>query len=148
MAPSDTVTKVRRPLVVASVAVFAALLLSSCTEQQLELVDRINASRTEHGLATLIPHPAAMAKAQAWAETMAADGDLRHSELSDGLTDDWLVIGENVGFSGDIPTVHQAFLDSAGHRANILDERFNRVGTGYAESDDGRIWVAQVFVEY
>ena len=138
----------RRPRIVAVVAVLAALLLSSCTEQQLDLVDRINASRTEHELATLIPHPAAMAKAQAWAETMAADGDLRHSELSDGLTDDWLVIGENVGYSSDIPTVHQAFLDSAGHRANILDERFNWVGTGYAESDDGRIWVAQVFVKY
>jgi uncharacterized protein YkwD len=129
-------------------ALALALLLTGCTEQQIELIDRINASRAEHGLPALTPHPSAMAKAQAWAETMAADGELRHSELSDGITGEWLTIGENVGFSGDIPTVHQAFLDSESHRANILDERFNWVGTGYAEGDDGRIWVAQVFVQY
>ncbi len=138
----------QRPRLVVVLALFVALVLTSCTEQQLELVDRINATRAEHGLAALTPHPAAMAKAQAWAETMAADADLRHSELSDGITGDWIVIGENVGYSGDIPTVHQAFLDSDGHRANILDERFNWVGTGFAEGDDGRIWVAQVFVKY
>lgn len=76
------------------------------------------------------------------------DGNLRHSELSDGVIGDWLVIGENVGYSGDIATVHQAFLESEGHRANILDPRFNWIGTGYAEGSDGRIWVSQVFVQY
>ena len=148
MALPTVVTNVRRPRVVAIAAILGVLLLTSCTEQQLELVEHINTTRSEHGLPSLIPHPVAMDNAQAWAETMATDGELRHSELSDGITGDWLVIGENVGYSGDIPTVHQAFLDSAAHRANILDERFNRVGTGYAEGDDGRIWVAQVFVKY
>ena len=138
----------RRSLVIAMAATIGALLLAGCTEQQLELIDRINATRTENGLPALYPHPAALAKAQVWAETMAAEGELRHSELTDGITGDWKLIGENVGYSGDIATVHQAFLDSPGHRANILDERFNWVGTGYAESDDGRIWVAQVFVQY
>lgn len=148
MVSSNMFARLRRPRFVAAVAVAAALLLTGCTEQQLELVDRINATRAEYGLPGLVPHPAVMAKAQAWAETMATDGELRHSELSDGITGDWLVIGENVGYSGDIPTVHQAFLDSPNHRANILDERFNWVGTGYAESEDGRIWVTQVFVQY
>ena len=148
MGGSTVVANRLRPRFVAAFAVVAALLLTGCTEQQLELIDRINATRAEHGLPALKPHPSPMAKAQAWAETMAADGDLRHSELSDGITGEWKVIGENVGYSGDIPTVHQAFLDSPGHRANILDERFNWVGTGYAEGPDGRIWVAQVFVQY
>lgn len=147
MSGIDT-SQARRPVVVAIVAVVAALLLTSCTEQQLEIIDRVNATRAEHGLDPLTPHPSAMAKAQAWAETMAADQDLRHSDLRDGIVGDWLVIGENVGYSGDIATVHQAFLDSPGHRANILDERFNWVGAGYAESSDGRIWVSQVFVQY
>ena len=89
-----------------------------------------------------------MNKAQAWAELMAAEDDLKHSNLSDGITGDWLVIGENVGYSSDIATVHQAFLDSPSHRANIVDARFNWVGTGYAVGPDGRIWVSQVFVQY
>lgn len=137
-----------RRLLAAAVGLVAVLVLTACTEQQVELIERINATRAEHGLPELMPHPSAMAKAQAWAETMAADENLRHSTLSDGITGEWQVIGENVGYSGDIATVHQAFMDSPGHRANILDDRFNWVGTGYAEGDDGRIWVTQVFVKY
>ncbi|MFQ5558651.1 MAG: CAP domain-containing protein [Acidimicrobiales bacterium] len=132
----------------ALVAMAAALLLAACSEQQIELLDRINATRAENGLTELYAHPAAMSKAQAWAETMATEGVLRHSDLSEGITGDWRRIGENVGFSSDIATVHQAFLDSAPHRANIVDAGFTHVGTGYAESADGRIWVVQVFVEY
>jgi uncharacterized protein YkwD len=148
MSASRTLHRARRPLIVTVLTIIVALLLTSCTEQQIDLMDRVNATRVENNLPALTPHPSAMAKAQAWAETMAADGNLRHSELSDGVTGDWLVIGENVGYSGDIATVHQAFLDSPGHRANILDARFNWIGTGYAEGADGRIWVSQVFVQY
>ena len=42
-------------------------------------------------------------------------------------------------------TLYEAFMDSAGHRANILERRFRRVGIGvYAHG--GFLWVTMIFV--
>ena len=55
------------------------------------------------------------------------------------------VAGENVGAGLSMRTLYEAFMDSDGHRDNILERRFRRVGIGvYAH--DGFLWVTMIFV--
>ena len=68
-------------------------------------------------------------KADAWAVQMRDQCRIRHSRLSDGAPAGWRKLGENVGRGGSIAQVHRAYMNSSGHRRNILDRSFNQVGT-------------------
>jgi uncharacterized protein YkwD len=124
------------------------LLLAACTPEQQHTIDLVNASRSTAGLPTLLPRGDAIDKAQAWAEHMAANGAIGHSDLPAGMINDWKALGENVGVGPSIDAVQEAFLASPAHRANILDPRYNSLGTGVAVGADGRTYVVQVFAQY
>jgi hypothetical protein len=124
------------------------LLFAACTPEQQHTMDLVNANRTEAGVVTLLPRSDAIAKAQAWAEHMAAQGAISHSSVADGMIDDWKMLGENVGVGPSMDAVEAAFMASPVHRSNILDPRFNSLGTGVAVGADGRTYVVQVFAQY
>jgi uncharacterized protein YkwD len=124
------------------------LLLTGCTPEQQAVFDKVNASRAQAGMGALLPSPDAMNKAQAWADHIAQSGALAHSTLAAGMPEGWTKLGENVGRGPSIDAVYQGFLDSPGHRANLLDPTFNWVGTGVAISPDGTVVVVQVFARY
>jgi uncharacterized protein YkwD len=79
---------------------------------------------------------------------MARRGYLFHTDnpervYLDGKT--WHVWGENVGVTGGgLADLEQAFMASAPHRANILDQRFRRVAIGVVRAD-GLVWVTVFF---
>ncbi|MEZ5381768.1 MAG: CAP domain-containing protein [Microthrixaceae bacterium] len=55
--------------------------------------------------------------------------------------------GENVGYSSSMTKVHDAFMASSGHQANILKTSYDKVGVGVATGRcDGRnaVYEAQV----
>jgi uncharacterized protein YkwD len=56
----------------------------------------------------------------------------------------WSVLGENVGVGGDVESLHQAFMNSPAHKANILYSSFRHVGIGVLKKD-GRLWVTVIF---
>jgi uncharacterized protein YkwD len=59
---------------------------------------------------------------------------------------DWSTWGENVGITtGSVSDLQQAFMQSPGHRANILNQRFRRVALGTYRDDDGYLWVTVFF---
>lgn len=107
-----------------------------------------NRAREDHGVGTLLPSPHAAAKAQAWAETLASEGHLRHSDLHVGMPEGFRKLGENVGRGPEVGAIHQAFLDSTAHRANLLDPDYRWIGTGAARSADGVLYVAVVLAAY
>ena len=55
-------------------------------------------------------------------------------------------LGENVGYGPSIATIESAYMNSPGHRANILASKWNGVGTGYATNGD-RVYTVQVFIK-
>ena len=124
------------------------LALTACTPEQTASYDRVNAIRAENGLNTLLPSPHAMAKAQAWAERLAATGRLEHSDLWADMPEGGVAIAENVGMGATVDSVDDAFLGSPRHRGNLLDPRWNWVGTGVARSANGMVFVVQVFATY
>ena len=63
----------------------------------------------------------------------------------------WCGAAENVGRSGNGGTlgdVHNAFLNSPPHRANMLFPGWNSAATGIATAADGTVYVVQVFLQY
>jgi peptidoglycan hydrolase-like protein with peptidoglycan-binding domain len=75
---------------------------------------------------------------------MASKNSLYHNPNLTSDVKNWRWVGENVGYGGDSRSLHQAFMNSAPHRANILDRDFTEVGIGVVVRA-GRVWVAEVF---
>jgi uncharacterized protein YkwD len=108
------------------------------------LTARLNGARSDQGLPSLATRSDLVAVARAQATRMADSGTLYHNpNLTTDVTN-WRWIGENVGYGPDVQTVHVAFMNSDGHRANILDTDYTEVGVGVVERGD-RVWVAEVF---
>ncbi len=131
---------------VLAAAVSFALLAAGCRSRQQDAVAAaLNADRAAHHLARLQPSDVLDLKAQAWAEKLARDGQLQHSNLAAGVSGCWKRLAENVGYGSDVASVQLQFMDSAEHRANLLDPGFDLVGVGSARSADGRYWTVQLF---
>lgn len=130
-------------------ALLTALLLSACTPEQNEAYGYVNDSRAAHTLAGLGWHGDLGAKAQAHAEQMAQRGTIYHSSLTSDIpsTVCWRSLGENVGVGGSIKQVHDAYMRSPGHKANILKGVYTHVGTGVAKGKDGRVYTVHVFLQ-
>ncbi|HET6663228.1 MAG TPA: CAP domain-containing protein [Acidimicrobiales bacterium] len=136
----------------AALVVSASLFLAGClTPQQQTVLDEMNVDRQANGRVALGAHDVAVAKAQAWADKIARDGGLSHSNLADGLGGlCWRGIGENGGYGGSIASVEDGYMNSPGHRANILNTAWDVVGVGHAPGTvSGRsvVFTVQVFVD-
>jgi hypothetical protein len=57
----------------------------------------------------------------------------------------WSKLGENVGRGGNVSSLHQAFLDSPSHKANMLGD-YNYVGIG-TDTSEGILYVTVVFMK-
>ena len=89
----------------------------------------INNSRAQAGLPALRENVKLDIKADGWARTLRDACRIWHSNLADGAPTEWRKLGENVGMGGSIGQIHTAYMNSPGHRANILDPAYNQVGT-------------------
>jgi uncharacterized protein YkwD len=132
------------PRKVRPVVLSEEMALSSSSEEQLLALH--NQARNSAGRAPLELDPALSAYAQGWAETMAADGEMKHSKLTFFRGSGYRDAAENVAFNQRSTTrVTQSWLDSTGHRRNILHRSFYHVGFGVAQDTDGRPYWCAVF---
>ena len=111
---------------------------------QITVRGQINASRAAQGLNGLAMNRTLAAKAQNWAQHLASIRRLEHSNLTSGVPSNWQALAENVGYYSNLGGMHQMFMDSPGHRANILGQ-YNSVGTGVAHTG-GYVYVVHVFM--
>ncbi|MFV2001074.1 MAG: CAP domain-containing protein [Acidimicrobiia bacterium] len=125
------------------VAAFATPALAGA---EGEFVSKINASRAAAGKAPLEVYWDLVDDARAQSAAMAAKGSIFHNPNLAGVTSGWESLAENVGVGLDVDSLHQGFMNSAGHRANILGD-FNYVGVGVTVDDAGLMWVTVVFMK-
>ena len=111
-----------------------------------DALNLLNRDRTSRGLPALPVRADAQAKAQAWAEKLAADGRLSHSNLGQGLTGCYSGVGENVAMASSVSQAEQLLMDDPPHRANILATKWTAAGVGVARTSGGGYMVVQVFV--
>lgn len=124
-----------------------ALGLAACmSAEQTRAVDAMNKDRRAHGRTTLPTHDALNQKAQAWAEKIARDDRLSHSNLAQGLPGCYRSAGENVGYDTSVEAVQAGYMRSPDHRKNVLDRKWTHVGVGAARNG-GRWFTVQVFLQ-
>jgi hypothetical protein len=108
----------------------------------------INATRSANGLAPLSVDGGLRSHARNHTQDMIDAGDIYHSsssELQAAGGSGWSKIGENVGRGGSVGSLHNAFMNSPGHKANILGD-YNYVGIGTGTSN-GVLYVTVVFMK-
>ncbi|MBI9113554.1 CAP domain-containing protein [Sanguibacter sp. YZGR15] len=97
-------------------------------------------------------HSGLEAVAQPWSAHMASTGMAHNPSVSSQIPAGWRAWGENVAYAGGYPdlpsTIHTNWMNSPGHRANILRSTFTHVGIGYHVAPDGSAWATQVFARY
>lgn len=129
------------------IAVMSMGLTACRSSEQAQVASLVNQTRVQYGRSVLNDNQQLDVKAQAWAEHLARLNSLAHSHLPDGISYNWRALGENVGYGGSIAQVHTAYMNSPGHRENILDPRWNYMGTGVAWRGS-RVFTVQVFMQY
>ena len=131
-------------LIVMGLIMTLTLVGCDAAESRTSAIIFINNERTSRGLPGISWADDLAQKAQAWADHLAAVGQLGHSVLTDGVAPGWTVIGENVGVGGDIAAVHEGFMNSPRHRDAILNGQYRSVGVG-ATQRGNELWVVEVF---
>jgi hypothetical protein len=130
----------------ATLALLPGTAVADNGADEAAFVAKINDLRLSKGLHSLTVDPVLVAKARGWAQTMANKGDIWHSNLPDGVTENWQRLGENVGMGGSVNALHDAFVGSPHHYENLIDPGFRYVGVGVVNAN-GTIFVSEVFME-
>lgn len=134
-------------MALATLGVSASAGADSGSEQAF--LSAINSTRSSSGLGSLNMDGGLQAHARKHTGDMIAADEIYHSssgELQSAAGSGWQKLGENVGRGGSVSSLHQAFLDSPGHKANILGE-YDYVGIGTGTSDNGVLYVTVVFMK-
>jgi uncharacterized protein YkwD len=119
---------------------------ATTSHDEAAFVVRINELRASRGLPSLAVDTRLTATARGWASSMASAGTISHNpNLAAQAPGDWLKLGENVGVGADVPTLHNAFVNSAPHYRNLVDADYTSIGVGVVYSG-GRTWVVEMFM--
>ncbi|WP_394278719.1 CAP domain-containing protein [Microbacterium sp.] len=87
------------------------------------------------------------ARAKAGKGAMTLNGDINRVQYSAQIPAGWRGAAENVAYGYSPSAVTAGWMDSPGHRANILGA-YNRIGIGVACDSNGRAYYTQVFGRY
>lgn len=99
------------------------------------VIELTNAERQKRGLSILTVNGRLLDNCRRWAGNMASRRSMYHSNMDFG--------GENVAWNqADAEEVVTAWMNSPGHRANILRSGFKTIGVGMARSN-GPYWCQQ-----
>ena len=121
---------------------------SSSYEQQV--IDLINEIRIQNGLSPLTENAALNRCAKAKSQDMHDKGYFSHQSPTYGSPFEMMkqfgityrAAGENIAMGQTTPqAVVHAWMNSEGHRANILNASFTQIGMGYVA--DGHYWTQQ-----
>ena len=123
----------------------------SMSANQQRVLNDINYSRRAKGKRSLDPNGLMNQRAQNWAQHLVNCQCLEHRPPPYGTPQGWCAAAENVGRSGNggrLGQLHDAFMRSDGHRANILNSRWTAVGVGVARDRAGEYFVVHAFADF
>lgn len=130
----------------AATAAAVRIAVPAAADRLLQLVNEERA-RAGRGPAAAVDRIAAIAAGHS--EAMAVRHDIWHNAAyMSAATRQALgarALGENVAMNGSVEGAHQRLMASAGHRANILDARFDSVGIAVVRDEAGMLYITQDF---
>lgn len=130
------------------------------TREELKFVDLVNKERASEGLNQLTIDPMLVKVARAHSREMWDKKYFSHTSPTAKLKSpldrylamaprpSWALIGENLFYCSivDVDRGHRALMNSDGHRANILEARYENIGIGEFKAPDGHYYVTQMFI--
>lgn len=104
------------------------------TDVTARILDLTNAERAKYNLVPLRRSDCLAASAQAWSQRMQREGRIYHGDMRALLRTCRLsTVGENVAYGYRTPEATvRVWMNSPGHRANILNPRFTQLGVGWS----------------
>lgn len=151
--PSSTTSDTRATQPAPKPALMATPEAAEDSAAEKEMLQLINKSRAQAGLAALRLEPSLSVAARAHAQLMVASKQLEHQlpgepalldRIAQVITIDLDRAGENIAEDACIEHAHDALMHSPPHRHNLLDGGFNVVGLA-AMWSKGRLYVVQDF---
>lgn len=102
------------------------------------MVELVNKERQASGLAPLAVDPALVRTARLKSQDMVDKNYFSHQSPTYGSPFDMMrqfgitfrAAGENIACNQSVAAAHQAFMNSQGHRENILSPSFTQIGVG------------------
>jgi uncharacterized protein YkwD len=117
-----------------------------------DLFDRLNDERAARGLGRLAWDDELAELAKEWSFELAPTDTLEHRDLGpvlrEGRIGGMTALGENLfRANGPVPAgaAHLGWMNSDGHRANLLQPGWDRVGVGVVCREDGSVVATQNF---
>lgn len=135
--------------------------LPPALEAETQMFDLLNGFRLTNGLSPLVRIPTLDKAARDWSQFMTDGGCIdrdgsalchrRDLALVATLASPkgWSRAGENVGRvpdGGTVQSLHDAFVNSSAHRANMLNAQYNAVGVGVKYDAEGMLYVTFEFL--
>ena len=127
---------------------------ASLSVQEQTAGNLLNSDRARYGLAPLVIDPELcriariksqdMRDNQYFAHTSPTYGDVRSMLRRFGYA--YTAAGENIAHHATVEKAQAAFLSSPGHRRNIMNEAYTKVGLGAAVDAKGYVYLTQIFV--
>lgn len=117
--------------------------LNFIASSQQKLLNEHNKERELRGKNQLQLDTGLCLYAQKHAEKMSAKNSLYHSDISKVRAG---IVGENVAYGqDDKKEVMRSWMNSTGHRGNILNSKYKKVGFGMSKNSKGEIYWCAVF---
>ena len=120
---------------------------------EMEMLEMVNKERQKAGLKPLVHDPELTPVARAHSSDMLRRGYFAH-ETPEGKSPfdrmhaanvQFMNAGENLALAQTLTIAHNGLMNSPGHRANILSERFGRVGIGILDAGFYGLMISQEF---
>jgi uncharacterized YkwD family protein len=152
-APTPTPTPVPTPVPVPTPTP-APVPIPSSSAMQTEMMGYINAERAKANVAPLTLDNNLSNGAYLKSKDMAVNNYFAHNSptygtpfemmKSQGIT--FRMAGENIAKNVSVLGAHNAFMNSAGHKANILNSGYHKIGLGFYQSGS-YLFVTQWFID-
>jgi len=125
------------------------------TSDERQVFNLVNAVRREAGLPPYTIDATLVELARRKAEDMVAHGYFAHHSPTYGSPFEMMrnfgivytSAGENLAENHTILGAHDALMFSSGHRANILNQRFERIGIGIVDGPCELRTIVQMFIQ-
>jgi len=119
------------------------------TDQENQLISLINSERRKNDLPPLRVNSELSRVAGIKAQDMVDNNYFSHNSPTYGSPFDMMnefgikyqYAGENIARNTSVSRAHEALMNSAGHRRNILSPHFTDIGVGIREAERGYIYV-------
>lgn len=128
---------------------------STISNEANEVIKLVNIERSKNGLAPIKVNAELSKVATTKAQDMIDKNYFNHTSPTYGTPFDMMkkfninytAAGENIAYGQKTPTiVMNGWMNSSGHRANILNSNFTEIGVGVVKDKNGTPYWVQMFI--